>query len=307
MMNSHRRKILLALKLTVTTACIVYLYRTIDLRTIATTFSSCRADVLLISLLVYWGAQICVCLRCQLILQNVGAALPLTKILSAHFIGLWFSQILPGTVGGDVTKALILGRDTGLSRATRAILLDRIAGLLILLETVLLMAPLYDARFHIGPWPTLAGLFGGILLLTLCVLLGKYHDHFAARAGLLFRLAEDASQLFRRAVWRTQLWTSITGHFLVIAVYGLIGYSLDIRIESMAILLITPLLFLVTMLPVSLAGWGIRELSAVWLFGLAGVNADDSIAVSLAFGFFMLLASLPGLVLFLARQQRTPV
>ncbi len=48
------------------------------------------------------------------------------------------------------------------------------------------------------------------------------------------------------------------------------------------------------MIPISFAGWGIREGAMVTLFAFAGVNADTALALSLAFGVALLAVSLPG-------------
>ena len=55
-----------------------------------------------------------------------------------------------------------------------------------------------------------------------------------------------------------------------------------------------PVLLLATTLPISIAGWGVREGIAVLLFGTIGVPSDAALAASLAFGAVLLIAALPG-------------
>ena len=61
-----------------------------------------------------------------------------------------------------------------------------------------------------------------------------------------------------------------------------------------------PAVLLVTAIPISFAGWGLREGAMVALFAFAGLGADTALALSLAFGVAYLAASLPGCALWLA-------
>ncbi|HET7824150.1 MAG TPA: hypothetical protein VFK90_02410, partial [Anaeromyxobacter sp.] len=68
----------------------------------------------------------------------------------------------------------------------------------------------------------------------------------------------------------------------------------------------TPMIFTVTMLPVSLSGFGVREAAYVWFFGQAGVGPADAVAASLLFFAAVALASLPGAPLFALGRRREP-
>ena len=57
-------------------------------------------------------------------------------------------------------------------------------------------------------------------------------------------------------------------------------------------------------LPVSIAGWGVREGTLVALFSLAGGDPAAVLALSLTYGVIALGASLPGLVVFLDPRRR---
>jgi glycosyltransferase 2 family protein len=57
---------------------------------------------------------------------------------------------------------------------------------------------------------------------------------------------------------------------------------------------IEPLSNLVQAVPISIAGWGVREGFFVAAFGLTGVAAPHALAVSILFGLINLLISLPG-------------
>jgi uncharacterized membrane protein YbhN (UPF0104 family) len=60
---------------------------------------------------------------------------------------------------------------------------------------------------------------------------------------------------------------------------------------------------LVTMAPISFAGWGVREGAMIVGLGLAGIAAADALAVSVAFGLLQVVLGVPGGVLWLARRS----
>ncbi len=69
-------------------------------------------------------------------------------------------------------------------------------------------------------------------------------------------------------------------------------------------LVLVPPALLLTVLPVSLAGWGVREGALVGLFVLIGAPRATVLTCSLLYGFNNLVASLPGLVVYLRQRGK---
>jgi uncharacterized membrane protein YbhN (UPF0104 family) len=53
---------------------------------------------------------------------------------------------------------------------------------------------------------------------------------------------------------------------------------------------------LLTSLPISIGGWGVRETAMIGLLGLVGVPASAALVLSVELGLITMAASLPGLV-----------
>lgn len=64
--------------------------------------------------------------------------------------------------------------------------------------------------------------------------------------------------------------------------------------------LITPVL-LAMMLPISIAGWGVREGAAGLLWALSGLSAEEGVAIAVAYGLLFFLTALPGMLPLLRR------
>jgi len=62
-------------------------------------------------------------------------------------------------------------------------------------------------------------------------------------------------------------------------------------------MLMLPLIILISSIPISFAGWGLRESVMVVGLGFAGMPASEALALSVTFGLGLLCIGLPGLVI----------
>jgi glycosyltransferase 2 family protein len=82
-----------------------------------------------------------------------------------------------------------------------------------------------------------------------------------------------------------------------------IAHSLKIDVEPMAMVGIMSLTSFAVALPISAAGWGVREASLVTLLGMVGVERSAALLLSVEFGLLTTLLSLPGGVVWLAMRS----
>ena len=81
-------------------------------------------------------------LRWREIVGVCGARLHLTAGLSYSLIGLFFSQVLPSTIGGDAARIWLMARGgAGWPVASYSVLLDRVVGVTILATMVVVCLP----------------------------------------------------------------------------------------------------------------------------------------------------------------------
>jgi uncharacterized membrane protein YbhN (UPF0104 family) len=88
---------------------------------------------------------------------------------------------------------------------------------------------------------------------------------------------------------------SLVMHLLNVAGIVVIARSLGVEAPFGAIAAIAVPVMLLAMLPISFAGWGVREAAMVTGLGVLQVPPSLAMATSIGFGFSMILASLPGL------------
>jgi hypothetical protein len=86
-----------------------------------------------------------------------------------------------------------------------------------------------------------------------------------------------------------------------------IARSLNIAIGPVAVVAIMSLMSFAVALPISAAGWGVREASLVTLLGLVGVDRSAALLLSVEFGLLTTLLSLPGGLVWIAMRERPKV
>jgi glycosyltransferase 2 family protein len=258
-----------------------------------------------LALAIFWASQIFSSLRCVYVARILGGTINLSTSLQAHFVGLWFNQVLPSSLGGDVIKIAMLKEPLGLSIALRSAILDRLSGFIFLLLAIALTLPLYAEIFSLQPNLTFALSvlsLAGIAVIVLCAWGAHYLQRSRSLHPVLLMLVQIFSDIWifrmKGSMWG-QFWTSAIVHFNGIAAYTLLVLALGFSINPLTLFLVVPLVFFVALIPISFAGWGVREAGAVWLFGIVGVGKESALAMSISFGLLLVVAGLPGLFLFL--------
>ncbi len=244
-------------------------------------------------------------LRWQRIVQQGNAAdIPPFAIPSAlryTFIAAFFNQTLPSTVGGDAVRLWLLARDQGGWRtATYSVLIDRLAGVLVLALLVILCLPWSFALISnvTGRIALLIVGFGSIGACMVFLALGFVRWRWLDRWWLTRQLAAAAA-MARGVFGAASSGALIIAYCLLIHALSVtaawcLAKSVAAPLEwSQALLLVLPVLLIAT-IPLSIAGWGTRETAMVLAFGYAGLPESDGLIVSVLLGIAMFAAGLVG-------------
>ena len=254
-----------------------------------------------------------VSLRWQQIALACGTKLSRRTAFLYMVIASFFNQMLPSTIGGDAARIwLVAHHRSGWKGAVYSVLIDRGAGLLWLALIVLACLPwsLNSIPNPVGRITLIAisaaSIAGIVALFTI-----DRSRRWLTRWRLTRHLAEIASVTWRVLTWRRIGFAvavlSVIGHFLTAltawCVARAIGSSLDL-VE--ALLLILPVV-LIASIPISIAGWGVREAAMVTAFVYAGLPRDDGLLVSLLIGVeSFAMGAVGGLTWVLSGEQIKP-
>ena len=291
------------LKLIVSILLLWIAARLVDFNLLSKIILNSNPSFILLAILLQLASTTLAAYRWSLIMGALKFHETFSFYLTRYFKGAFFNQALPGSIGGDAVRGLELGK-MGYSKreAFSGIFIDRIVGLAGLL-ILNLIANLSSG--HLLPtW--LFNLInaisiGGIAGFTVLILLRKITwlqnyritQIFASLSGRFRQVYANKQAII------VQITLSVIIHFLsILALYELslaIGMTLPLGVFLVAV---TPV-FLLTIIPISLAGWGVRESAMVGIFLLIGASKEMILSVSILYGVMLIVASLPGLVIWL--------
>jgi hypothetical protein len=146
-------------------------------------------------------------------------------------------------------------------------------------------------------WAVVLVLFGGACGFTVLFVLNRLPAFVfrwkVVRAAM--QLSEAARPILLNASSGSHtLVLSFGVHLGVALVVFILAGALGVGVSLGHCIILVPLVMLVTLLPISIAGWGVREGAMVVALGLIQVSRSDALAVSVLFGVTLLVTSLPG-------------
>ena len=306
----HRRRILLIGQGCLSAGLLGYLISKVDVAQANAT--ALNADLLLLVLAtVQLGLQpFLAALRWELLARGLGGSLPFRAALRFVWIGTFFSQVLPGSVGGDIVRMWLYWQRCGNRRvAIHSVALERLVMVLVLLLLVLAVQPGLAARgvplaIVLSAAIVLTGMVAVLsALLVLARGLLAVHNRWLLLRVLLY-VAQDMRGVFSNVPRSAALCVlSVAAHLNIAIAAWLIARALGLDISVADSIVLMPVVVLAATLPISVGGWGVRESAAITLFGLVGVSGPDALALSVLFGLASLVISIPGAILWLPRGQ----
>jgi len=299
------------IKLSISIAVIGYLLGTIETATAIDRMASVSIGMLVASLSLLLLVQMPLAgLRWLIVLRAINAVMPYWKAVQIFMIGWFFNQVLPSSVGGDGVRIFLAHRGgMQLGAAVNGIMLERLATAVALLLLVVCTFPFLIDHIQ-DDFVTNAILFMSValsLVLVVLMFLDKLPVKFRRWPIVqgLAKLAADTRRLFgtpRYAIGT--LSTALVGHINVALATYVLAVGLDIQVSLFDCIVLVPPVFLVMAMPISMAGWGVREGAMVVMFGLINVPDESALALSLTLGIVTIVASFPGAVLFVLSDDR---
>ena len=201
---------------------------------------------------------------------------------------------LPTSVGGDVIR-VAMGQDAGIpvSEGSAAAVLDRVIGLLVL------MALVWVGLFWINIQLALVTGLAGMGFVWLGVRLSQDHGHRLRIPVFLERFSDAISMDWKhRPATVVSLTISFVAHIGSIAVAVILAQGMGVELSALGAFITFPAVILASAIPLSVGGWGLRELAAIPLMGLAGLVPEAAAAIATLFAATQLISALSGLVAF---------
>jgi len=246
--------------------------------------------------------------RWRVVLEAINGILSFANCFRLYLVGTFFNQALPSAFGGDAVRIYRAYKEgLSLKCSINGVMLERVATILGLILLVIIATPFFIDR--VGPkdskWiitiliilSVVSGI-GVFVLMRLDGLPSKYFKwSFLSGIGVL---AVDARRVFLSPYnfFRVIIW-SLVGHVNIALIVYSLGLSIELEITWFDCLVLMPPVLLLMTLPISIAGWGVREQAMVAAFAIVYVPAEGALALSIMFGLLGLIIGLPGGIVWL--------
>ena len=277
----------------VTVVTLWLVLRTIDLGTVLDLIGHAALPALGLAGLVVAILFIARVWRWQLVIRMLDAGVvdprSLSVVLANSFV---VGQLLPSSVGGDVARTVMLARLTGAAAAARSVVCDRLLGFAGFAILVVPGLPfIAEKTGGLTPFLTLTIATLGIIAVVSLIpaftwisravpLLGQ----FLAIIGRDLRLTFGSGKVSLLAVA-----LSAGSNLLCVLLIYIFGEAIGAHLRALDCLLLVPPALLVSALPVSLGGWGVREGALLAAFSLVQANPTGVAATSVLFGLITLI------------------
>lgn len=288
---SGRRRVVVRLLGTVLgLALLVLLIRQQSWSEISDALQRVPAWVFILTIILALVSRLAVVARWWVLLRGAGATMRVRDATRLTFAGLFASNFLPTTIGGDVVRlagALRLGGPSATYAASIAV--DRLVGMAGMITAAPLGLPAFMAWWPSRP----AGLTPAIEFAGVAAWPAALRGWIGrATRGVLEALA----LWIKRPRWLAAAlgWTWIY-MLLKFAALWLIFDSLGEPISFLDTTGLWSLVYFITLIPISIGGLGLQEVSASLIYSqVGGVSLSGALAAALLLRTVEVLASLPG-------------
>ena len=247
-----------------------------------------------VAFLMYLASQVVSSIRWYFLAHALDFTGPWSAYLRYYFVGMYFNLFLPTSIGGDVLKIHFISRgEPKKLKATYSLLADRLFGL--------------AAMFLLGAGAVLIGhgilphyfehllCVAGICIIALLLglpmaykLFGSIWPEFGKRLAVLLVFWEKPKTLF------AALSLSLVLQALGIGAVVLLAKDMGLSPPATFYFAAFPLVAILTILPISFNGIGIREGGFIFFLGLKGISVEKALTLSLSFFAIQVVAGLIG-------------
>jgi uncharacterized protein (TIRG00374 family) len=308
-----KKFILNFIKIAITIGLFYYLLKDQNITELGNRFLSVDLFLFVLAFIVYFFAIYIFAFRWNKINEMYQVQRPINELSKHHFIAFFFNNFLPSSVGGDFWRVKYLIEITDKkTKSLVIVILERIAGFIATFiigsASIIVFKDYFGHDFVVESLVLI--LFSYIIVILIFTkktyyLLDKIINKFSFKFKDKMLSSIDMLKVIPN--FKKQFLLAIMFSFFSILIYSLsctlIIYSLQNSIEYWQILVIIPMVYIITMIPISINGLGLREgvyISALQFFA---ISKPDAVAIAFLLTFQQLLLSLIGGVLFFIDKQ----
>jgi len=276
-----KKQIKLFIKISFTILALWIVYRKIDLSKVIEIVKNSNFLYLFLALLFYNFSQIVSAFRNKYVLSLFGLIIDKITAIKLYYIGMFYNTFLPGGIGGDGYKLYYLNKTyhKKVKPILQSLLVDRISGLggLLFLLGILFLFSKFNKN---------------LTYLDLLALIALYPT--------LFLVIKFMFKDFLKGFKTYNIYSLIIQSLQVIsALFIVLAINEKYIIEFLVLFLISSV---VSVIPISFGGVGLRELTFIYGLGYLGLSLDRGVSFSFIFLVITLLSSFIGIFISLEKK-----
>jgi uncharacterized membrane protein YbhN (UPF0104 family) len=233
---------------------------------------------------------------------------PIYLSIRTYFASAFFSIYVPGTLGSDTSRILMLRAQGGSTpHIIASVFFDRIGSMVSVILLVLCFLPKTFAYLSWNSSYAIGISITGFIISALSLWLLKASSSTIINLPRLVKLRtiiQPMTILFQHPfAICASLLVGVCAHIAYCLCIYMLAMSLSIPLSVTACLTLIPFIMLLTSLPISISGWGIREVGMTGALALASVTATNAVLISVQAGLLATLVCLIGGIIYLTNKK----
>lgn len=304
--GTHTKRFAVVLRFGVSAALLLLVGRLLDTDDVIARFEELDARWVALGLGISLLQIVVLAWRWRFTASRLGIELSMRVAVAEYYLSVLLNQLLPGGVSGDVSRAWRHARaEARTGPPVRAVVLERASAQIVM--TIVAIVSLLTLPLASGPARMAAA---GLVIVAVVALAMVPSIALRRPASATVEspssLAPGSSPSLAGRVWsdtrRALLGRALPFQFssavLVVGsyvgVYLVAARAVGVETPFVRLLPLAAPVLMTMLIPVTVAGWGIREGAAALLWGAVGLTPEDGVAISVAYGLLVLVSSAPG-------------
>jgi len=280
----------------------------LDMATLVSRLASIRPPVVLLAIGISVLQVVVLAWRWRFTALKLGVRLSFTMAWREYYLSIFLNQVLPGGVMGEVSRAWrqvwAQNRiDEPGGPAVRAVIFERLSAQVVMTTVAVVSLLALPATISSSSrFGTFAAGTAAVFLIAIMIL---WFRRQSAVQPLLRRVIADlVTTHLSLPVFTVQFVSAIIVVGTYLATYVLAARVVGVEVPLPVLLPLVAPVLMTMLIPVTVAGWGLREGGAALLWGAVGLTAADGVVVSVTYGLLVLVGSLPGAVVLVMSPSR---
>jgi len=285
-------KIIIFLKVIVSIALLTFIFLKVDIQAFLNVFSNINIYFLLLAIVSTYLGYAISSHKWRIALLSQKIKISFKKLLESYAVGMFFGNFLPTSYGGDLIRvydtAKISNKKIG---SFTAVFFDRLVGFFVLLLIGLIASFFLIEFLKFSPI-----IFGAIVLLLFGLFLSKYKIEELRFLRPVSKF--DKKNIMKKLRESILVYKNYPKYIFLIFIFSLLlqlnviifnyfialGIGLNLPLKYFFFLI--PLVNIISILPFSINGLGVREFAYVYLFSLVGIPIHTALFMSLTVFFY---------------------